>query len=708
MSSTARAGAHGSGCDVRDYYNALSLLGCNTLTIQRAAYRSDIASFHNEIDDSILGRLAQAQVGDVTPAQRDAWLEQIGILRSSLRHLAAGTLCFEYLIPRIGRRADNILIVGNTVLVLEFKVGASKYERDAIQQTINYALDLKYFHEGSARATIVPILVATRAPDSHRSTSVGADGVAEIVTANATTLKAAIGYTMELGTGPAIDPERWLTAGYRPTPTIIEASQALYQGHSVAEISRFEAGSDNLGATTEALGRVIDRARSTGEKAICLVTGVPGAGKTLAGLNLASQRRKIDTSGDEHAVFLSGNGPLVKVLQEALARDDVERAKARGVSTTKSEATRKATAFIQNIHHFRDECLRNPDPPIERVVVFDEAQRAWDREQTSKFMQQKRGHRDFNLSEPAFLISAMDRHAGWAVIVCLIGGGQEINTGEAGMEEWLRALKDHYPSWSIYLPDEIAAGGYLPTMNLEDLGQRVRRLPHLHLGVSIRSFRSERLSAGIGSLLTGTVDVASAHLASVRETYEIRITRNLQHAKDWIRRRARGTERFGLLASSGARRLKPLGIAAGGMKGNECNWFLDNDQDVRSSYYLEDAASEFEVQGLELDWAIVVWDGDLVHNGDGWLYRSFKGTAWQMIRKEQDQRYRLNAYRVLLTRARQGLVIVVPEGDPIDHTRQPIFYDPTWKYLQSLGIIELVTDDPHESQGFAVSDDPIT
>ncbi len=283
----------------------------------------------------------------------------------------------------------------------------------------------------------------------------------------------------------------------------------------------------------------------------------------------------------------------------------------------------------------------------------------------------------------------MDRHAGWAVIVCLIGSGQEINTGEAGMEEWLRAILDHYPAWSIYLPDRITADDYLPTMQLEELGDRLHRLPNLHLGVSIRSFRSERLAAGIGSLLGGLVGPAREHLASIRENYEIRITRSLPDAKTWVRRRARGTERYGLLASSGARRLKVLGIVAGSIKDNECNWFLDDDQDVRSSYYLEDAASEFEVQGLELDWAIVVWDGDLIHDGDGWLYRAFKGTKWQNIRNEPDQRYRRNAYRVLLTRARQGLVIVMPEGDSTDHTRSPASYDPTWEYLCSIGLERL-------------------
>ena len=308
-------------------------------------------------------------------------------------------------------------------------------------------------------------------------------------------------------------------------------------------------------------------------------------------------------------------------------------------------------------------------------------------------MQQKRGQRDFGLSEPAFLIGAMDRHRGWAVIVCLVGGGQEINTGEAGMEEWLRALRDHYPHWSIYLPDQIAAEDYLPTMHPGELGTRVHQRPGLHLGVSIRSFRSEKLSAGIGALLSGDANRARARLADIQPAYPIRITRSLNAAKAWIRRQARGTERYGLLASSGARRLKPLSIVAGGVKGNECNWFLNDDQDVRSSYYLEDAASEFEVQGLELDWAIVVWDGDLIHNGrNGWTFRAFKGSKWQTINKEADQRYRLNAYRVLLTRARQGLVIVVPNGNNVDHTRLSSLYDPTWQFLRMVEIAELDDD----------------
>jgi hypothetical protein len=371
-----------------------------------------------------------------------------------------------------------------------------------------------------------------------------------------------------------------------------------------------------------------------------------------------------------------------------LAQDDVDQAAARGRRLNKEEARRKANAFIQNIHHFRDESLQNGDPPIEHVVVFDEAQRAWDRDQASKFMQQKRGLSDFAQSEPAFLISVMDRHPTWAVIVCLIGRGQEINTGEAGLEEWLRALRDHFPNWRVHLAEQLDTLDYIPTFALSDLSERVTREPSLHLGVSLRSFRSEKLSASIAALMTGQSLPASQELMSVLPRFPIVITRSLAQAKGWVRSRARGSERFGLLASSGGKRLKPLGITTA-LQIDPCDWFLNDANDVRSSFYLEDAASEFDVQGLELDWTIVAWDGDLIHHPDGWRYRTFKGTRWQEIRDEGAKKYRLNAYRVLLTRARQGMVILVPEGDAGDPTRSADFYDPTWEFLRAVGLPEL-------------------
>jgi hypothetical protein len=654
----------------------------------RASYVSTFESFILADSLSILGSLAQGQTGDLNPAQRDAWLQQIEILKRALPADREGMICFEFVIPRIGKRADNVLLIGDQVIVIEFKVGSDAYDQGAKAQVVDYALDLKNFHAGCHAAIITPVLVATKAPLRLNDPSDHYDGVYPPLLANSQSLAEVIAFCAARACAPVLSHSAWLEAGYRPTPTIVEASQALYRGHQVSDITHSEAGADNLGATTMAISRVIDEVRVSGAKAICLVSGVPGAGKTLAGLNLVCQRRQRDEEGQEHAVFLSGNGPLVKVLQEALARDEVAQAKARDERINKSEAQRKALSFVQNIHHFRDAYLMDPNPPVERVVVFDEAQRAWDRDQTSKFMQQKRGQSDFSQSEPAFLISVMDRHPSWAVIVCLIGGGQEINTGEAGLEEWLRALRDQFPHWRVHVPDRLEALGYLPTFTLVELGERVFREPSLHLGVSLRSFRSEHLSAGIAALMTGQALQASVALAHVLPRFPIVMTRSLELAKAWVRARARGNERFGLLASSGGKRLKPLGIAMEAQI-DPCVWFLNGADDVRSSFYLEDAGSEFDVQGLELDWTIVAWDGDLIHQPSGWRYRAFKGTRWQEIRDVDAQRYRLNAYRVLLTRARQGMVIFVPTGDPADPTRSPEFYDPTWRYLKSIGMSEL-------------------
>ena len=233
----------------------------------------------------------------------------------------------------------------------------------------------------------------------------------------------------------AIDASVWDQGRYRPTPTIVEAASALYRGHSVADISRSDAGSTNLTTTSAAVAKVIESSRAERRKSICLVTGVPGAGKTLVGLDVAT--RYLDTHSDLHGVFLSGNGPLVAILREALARDDVQQAKDRGQKKTKGNARQAVKTFIQPVHHFRDECLKDSNPPHEHVTIFDESQRAWNREKTADFMKRKRGIAGFAMSEPEFLISCLDRHSDWAVIVCLVGGGQEINTGEAGVSEWI-------------------------------------------------------------------------------------------------------------------------------------------------------------------------------------------------------------------------------------------------------------------------------
>jgi len=418
------------------------------------------------------------------------------------------------------------------------------------------------------------------------------------------------------------------------------------------------------------------------------VTGVPGAGKTLAGLNIANERMKADE--DEHAVFLSGNGPLVEVLREALARDVVAYSKVNGSPVTKNSAKRETNAFIQNIHHFRDEYLRHEIQPTEKVVVFDEAQRAWNEKQLSSFMKRKKGIEDFSMSEPKFLIEVMDRHEEWCTIICLIGGGQEINTGEAGLEEWIQSLTLNYPEWEVSYSNLITdSPNYIKTNDQREwLRKHANSQSELHLSVSVRSFRSEKLSEFIRSLLNLEKIKASELYSEISKVFPLFITRDLDKAKAWLKEKSRGTERIGLIASSGARRLRPLGIDVK----NEIsapNWFLNDENDVRSSYFLEEIATEFDIQGLEIDWSCLAWGGNFFLKNDSWQHQKFKGTKWQNINKNIDKDYLKNTYRVLLTRARQGMILFIPQGNQLDQTRREEFYNGTWDYLKEIGIKEI-------------------
>jgi hypothetical protein len=602
-------------------------------------------------DDELYGQLSAKLPFAVEPSQRAAWQFQIMHLRLLARDLPEAHFFLEFLIPRMGRRADLIILNAGIAFVVEYKLGATRFDRTALVQTYGYGLDLKHFHETSHDRPIVPIVVATQAPSlGDQPLEWDEDQLARPLGFTPDELAAAVNFTSRVWGNGALHAATWESGRYRPTPTIVEAAQALYRGHSVDEISRSEAGAENLSRTADYVFRVIEAAKANSRKAICFVTGVPGSGKTLAGLNLATARQRAHS--DEHAVFLSGNGPLVAVLREALALDAVQRAKERGESTSKALEERRTSAFVQNIHHFRDEALVTTEAPVERVAIFDEAQRAWDATQTSKFMAQKKGRLGFDMSEPEFLLSVMDRHPDWCTIVCLVGGGQEINTGEAGIEEWLRALANRFPHWSIHISDKLQSS---------TLTGAVHRTDALHLATSIRSFRAERLSDFVGELIDGSADRARELFPSL-SGYPMFVTRDLNEARSWLRRKRRGFERAGLLASSNAARLKPHGIfVKAGIEPEK--WFLAPTEDVRSSDALEDAASEFEVQGLELDWTCVCWDANLIRSVDGWHTRQFKGTAWQNVSDPDRQRYIANSYRVLLTRARQGMVIFVPQGD---------------------------------------------
>jgi hypothetical protein len=657
--------------------------------VNRAYYSDAIATFLRRSDNEILGALARAGSFALETTQRDAWAEQIRILRAALSpHFTDGKVYFEYAVPRLGKRIDVVAVIRHVIFVIEFKVGERDFSVAARDQVSDYALDLKNFHESSHAAAIAPVLVATdaRAGDFVVGQTPHSDGVLLPVNATPDTLQDVIARVVEFAEGPDIAPEEWERGRYCPTPTIIEAAMALYNGHSVAEISRSDASATNLTDTSEAISQVIRHARAHRRKAICFVTGVPGAGKTLVGLNIATQH--IDKASELYSVFLSGNGPLVAILREALTRDKVRRARERGEKITKGAAASEVKLFIQNVHHFRDECLVDVwRPPIEHVALFDEAQRAWNLEQTTSFMQRKKGRAGFNQSEPEFLISCLDRHPDWAVIVCLVGGGQEINTGEAGICEWIDSLLRRFPDWNVHLSSRLHDTEYGAGRVLEQLDGRANVVIHdeLHLGVSMRSYRAEHVSTLVKQLLDLEESQARRTLEQIRLRYPIVLTRDVGKAKAWLKDRARGSERYGIVVSSQAQRLKPHAIDVRSPM-DPIHWFLDGKDDVRSSYYLEDVATEFHVQGLELDWACVTWDADFRRGNDGWEHWSFCGDRWNRIRKDERKRYLKNAYRVLLTRARQGMVIVVPHGNDEDPTRHRSYYDSTFRYLAAIGL----------------------
>lgn len=638
----------------------------------------------------ILGTLARNNDFALIQTQRGAWVTQIEILHEVLKQYE-GSIYFEYSIPRMGRRIDVVLLVGPVIFVLEFKVGESEFTSSAIDQVYDYALDLKNFHESSHGQYIAPVLIATNARGAVPIVAVTPqnDRLLFPIKSDIAQLGCVIEDVLRFVEGDDIDANQWESGRYCPTPTIIEAAMALYNNHSVSEITRSDASAINLSQTAASISEIISLSRENAHKSICLVTGVPGAGKTLVGLDVATKH--INPDDDLYSVYLSGNGPLVKILCEALARDRVMRGAEAGEKVKIGTARSDVKTFIQNVHHFRDECLLDKlRPPIEHVAIFDEAQRAWNMEQTSSFMLRKKNTPDFNQSEPEFLISCMNRHEDWAVIVCLVGGGQEINTGEAGIGEWIDSINRSFPDWHIHISSRLTDTEYNAEKILEEMKLRQQVTYHdgLHLAVSMRSFRAEDVSLLVKQMLDLEVDSARQTYEKVRGKYPLVITRDLSKAKKWLKGQARGSERYGLVVSSQAERLKPHAIDVKSPM-DPVHWFLDKKDDVRSSYYLEDAATEFHVQGLELDWACVIWDADFRYFPAGWSHHSFCGNRWNNIKKEERQQYLKNAYRVLLTRARQGMVLVVPEGDADDPTRSSQFYDGTFGYLKEIGFTEI-------------------
>lgn len=649
-------------------------------------YSDKISDFVKKMPETIIGEISvNGRLGHIN-TELYAWEFQIQLLKEILLN-HEGHLFFEFSIPRMGKRVDCLLIIKNIVFVIEFKVGEKVFLNQNIEQVWDYALDLKNFHKPSHTLLLVPILVATHSKSIPFEiiTSSHNDNLINPLKTNADDLGRTINEVLRFfKNDEVVNSVEYVTGSYSPTPTIIEAAISLYNSHNVEEITRSDADATNLKETTNYISETIEYAKANNKKIICFVTGVPGAGKTLVGLKVATEH--LDKEKGNTSVFLSGNKPLVDILQEALSRDKIIQEKGKGKKITKKQARESVKAFIQIIHHYRDEYLRDLKAPYDHVAIFDEAQRAWTKEQTVKFMQQKKGIANFEYSEPEFLISCLNRHKDWAVVISLVGGGQEINTGEAGISEWLVAVKNKFPFWETRISPNLFDNEYAAQSEIEELRRNCEVVfnNNLHLAVSMRSFRAEYLSKLVKELLD-LDDNAQNTLNQLQNKYPIALTRDIEKAKKWLKEKARGSERYGIVVSSQAYRLKPLAIDVK-TQINHVNWFLEGKEDIRSSSFLEDVATEFQVQGLELDWACITWDGDLRYTKNGWKTYSFVGNNWQNIHKEIRKKYLINAYRVLLTRARQGMVIVVPEGNKEDHTRQPEFYDSTYNYLKNIGI----------------------
>jgi hypothetical protein len=597
----------------------------------------------------------------------------------------------EYPIPMVGRRIDAVLLAHNIIVVIETKTGTSR--TSAVRQVEDYALGLACFHEASSGRTIVPIVITAGIAPTQRDATAFDRLIEGCRVYNAVDAPDGLFAACKEHVNPQstpIDPVAWDNGRFKPVPPIIDAAVALYSEMNVFEIGHSCSTREDLDVTTETIVHAVEEARANREKVICFVTGVPGAGKTLVGLN-AVHRREIREVGS----FLSGNGPLVTVIQEALIRD-VTRRKTKGAPVSRREAELSVRAFIHNVHRFADEYYREDRKrPVQKVIFFDEAQRAWDAEQNGRAKRPE-------VSEPEMMLEVMDRHEDWSAIVALVGAGQEINRGEAGLSEWGRALL-RFPHWRVLASPYVLSANSRAEFRLfveNPIGLNVQLTEGFHLRISTRSIRAQRISDWVDAVLSGQ-DAEAVEIAGdlpVRPA----VTRSLSAAKLWLTSNRRGTTRSGMTASAYAARLRADGVEPDFEfhRGFDWDhWFLDFADcesancdhkycdDVRASSKLEVVATQFEIQGLELDWVGVCWGEDLLWDGKKWECRRFNNKKWRVLpgHAVRKRSYQLNAYRVLLTRARQNMILYIPQPTPDDRSRLPFELDRTAEFLLSCG-----------------------
>lgn len=651
-----------------------------------AFYAAKICDFLSMSKSEIVGALTiqtgKAGFQDQKRQLIDSWTIEVEILWEAFAQLdkklqESWGILLEYPIPRREKRIDAVLLASGIIFVIEFKTHAIKINKQDIEQVEDYCLDLRDFHNESINRNIVPVLLVEHLRNEVDSTIEFSNQISQVAILGRQNLGGFImGVCLQYHDFISIDFTKWNDGIYSPTPTIIEAAQLLYARGNVLEISRSHAGIENLTATTDTVKKAIQYASQNSKKAICFITGVPGSGKTLAGLNIVHNMAL--HSGGDIGAFLSGNGPLIHVLREALARDQNKRERIK-----LQESRRQVKTFIQNVHEFLDAYFNNKTRvPPDHIIVFDEAQRAWNKEQAKR-----KFDRDF--SEPEMILEIMDRHLDWAVVVALVGGGQEINSGEAGLTEWGRNLKEKFSHWEVFISHELLEGthatGGMTLFDKKPKNLNIKEEDNLHLKVSLRSYKAEKLSEWVAEVINHNPNPAKEIFGRFLQEYPIFLTRDLDRAREWLQGECRGTRRAGLVCSSGALRQRRYGIDPKAEIEVE-KWFLEPKEDVRSSSFLELALTEFGIQGLELDYACLCWDADLRSVKDHWDFYKFIGTKWQKVRSETNQQYLKNKYRVLLTRAREGLIIFVPRGDEADITRQPPWYNDIVEYLENCGV----------------------
>jgi Uncharacterized conserved protein (DUF2075) len=681
--------------------------------MSKAYYCTKIQDFLNTKDNEIIGKLniGGTQFASQWTITTKSWGSSIEILKKAFTEIlnanttaANWSLFLEYEIPRLQSRIDAVILADDLIFVIEFKYDRNRFDLADIRQAEDYALDLHDFHFESKNRTIIPVLLAPLAKINKILILDNSNKpVKECQRANTETFSSIIlnAYnTWHISAKEIIVANLWEQSAYSPTPTIIQAATALFSGQKVEEISNY--GADNLAGTSKYIIGTINEAQQTNKKVICFVTGVPGAGKTLVGLDIVHEKELFGGT-ESNTAYFSGNVPLINVLREALTRDHYDRetilykSKKLNKRPVKNDSARKVKAKIQNLHQFIKDSIGRSNPPNERIVVFDEAQRCWDSKQFTNKAKQNRNRESnpFTIeekSEAELLFEFMNRHDGWAVIIALVGGGQEINTGEGGISEWGKALTNKFPSWEIHISPQLITGDN--STNSQKLFEIypenliIKSCDKLHLSVSQRSFKAANLNSWVNAVIDNNPDQAYEIAKSIQHVYPLFITRKIETAKEWLKEKRIGTKRIGLIASSGGLRLKPYGIHVREVI-DEALWFLNDENDVRSSHYLEVAASEYKVQGLEIDWVCIAWDADLRRMLNAWDFKSFSGTNWQQIKGDAEKQFLLNTYRVLLTRSREGIIIFVPEGDINDPTGLPDFYNPIFEYLKGCGVIQI-------------------